>query len=357
MTAARQDPDITIVVCSVGTARLEDTVASVRDSANAAGIGYEIVVVWQVETTCPASGGDVRVIEAFPLGLSHARNRGLHAARAPIVAFVDDDELVDEGWARAAKAAFESTPRPVAAFGPVAPLDDRGLPYCHLEPGEPRVFHGAETPPWIVGTGGNMVFDRDALLESGGFDPLLGAGAEGQAGEETDVIVRLLKRGRRILWVPELGVYHPTKDESEHLAIRFPYAYGMGRALRKHRDLPHALRYLFSIRDARRSASLSGDERRRLESGQTLRGFLNGLLRRVDRRSPLRALDNAPFELREPVSSREWEPLAIDTSGPIRLSYRSNGTRLRVWIDPSDEEARELGEEAVRGRDSLWQLG
>lgn len=356
MEAARQDPDLSIVVCSLGAARLAETVASIRDSATAAGIAYEILAVWQVEQAAPELGDDVRVIEAFPLGLSHARNRGLAAARASIVAFVDDDELVDAGWAAAAVAAFRGAVRPAAAFGPVAPLDDRGLPYCHLEPGEPRVFHGAETPPWVVGTGGNMVYDRDELLATGGFDPLLGAGAEGQAGEETDVIVRVLKRGRRIVWVPELGVYHPTKDESEHLAIRFPYAYGMGRALRKHRDVPHALRYLFSIRDARRSAARAGDERRRLESGQTLRGFLAGWLRRVDRSSPLRALEHAPPELRDEVAAREWEPLHIDTTGPIRLAYRANGARLRVWIDPGEEHLSEVGDGAVRGRDSLWQL-
>ena len=192
--AVRQEPELSIVVCSLGGPGLEKTAESLHASAQASGRPYEIIAVWQTDAAPPELGDDVRVVEIFPVGLSHARNRGLAVARAPVVGFVDDDELVDPGWASAALAAFAAVPRPAAAFGPVAPLDNRGLPYCHLEPGEPRVFFGPATPPWIVGTGGNMAFDREELIAVGGFDPLLGAGAEGQAGEETDVIMRLLRQ-------------------------------------------------------------------------------------------------------------------------------------------------------------------
>jgi glycosyltransferase involved in cell wall biosynthesis len=356
--SSRGNPQLSVVVCSLGRARLEDAVRSVLDSAAQARVEIEIVVVWQSESPAPELAGCVRVLEVFPLGLAHARNRGLAATEAALVGFVDDDELVDPGWVAAALQAFAASPRPAAAFGPVAPLDDRGLPYCRLEPGSARAFDRPSTPPWVVGTGGNMVFDGTELRGAGGFDPLLGAGAEGRAGEETELIVRLLRRRRRIVWVPDLGVYHPTKYAEEHLAVRFPYAYGMGRALRKHRAAAHAVRYLRSIADAFVAARREHDERRGREVRATLRGFLAGLLRPVDRRSPLTALEHAPAALRAEVEAGGWQALPLRTESPPRLAYRRNGAVLEIWTQPSsaDAEAAARGARVVPGRDALWRF-
>jgi len=353
MTGTRPDTALSAVVCSLGTARLPETVDSLLAAARAAAREVEVIVVWQGEEAPPNLPPGVRVLDVFPVGLSHARNRGLAAARAPIVAFVDDDELVDVGWAAAALAAFERESRPAAAFGPVEPLDGRGLPYCHLEPGEPRTFTRRATPPWVVGTGGNMAFDRATLLELGGFDLRLGAGAEGRSAEETDVIVRLLRRGAAIAWIPKLGVYHPTKDEQEHLASRFPYGFGMGRVVRKHRALGLAARYLSMARDLHRLGRRTGDDRRRREAVGTVRGFLAGALTRVAWRPPLRAFDWAPVELRGRLAGGRWQPVSVATEPSVRLRYRRGREVLDVWVGPAGGAAPGT---AVAGRDSLWDI-
>lgn len=279
MTATRPDTVLSVVVCSLGTARLEETVDSIAVSADRAGAGVQVVVVWQGEGDPPSLPEQVTVLEVVPTGAANARNRGLAAATAPIVAFVDDDELVDPGWVGAVLAGF--TPGSVAAFGPVEPLDDRGIPYCHLEPGEARVFSGRYVSPWIVGTGGNMIFDRVGLVALGGFDVRLGPGAEGLSADDTDVIVRLLRSGAEIRWLPEAGVYHPTKDEREHLASRFPYGFGMGRVVRKHRALRTGARYFVSAIESYVAGWRTRDPRRRREALATLRGFLAGVLKPV----------------------------------------------------------------------------
>ena len=276
MTGTRRDPALSIVVCSLGTAQLEETVASVLASAERAGALVEVIAVWQASGPPPLLRAAAKVVATAPLGLSRARNRGLAAAAAPVVAFVDDDELVDGGWAGALLAALEPGGA-AAAFGPVEPLDDRGLPYCHLPPGAPRAFGGRVVPPWVVGTGGNMAFDRDVLRQLGGFDVRLGAGAEGRSAEESDMIVRLLRAGHRIVWVPEMGVYHPTKDEREQLASRFPYGFGMGRVVRKHRAPGIGARYLTAALQSYAAGWRSRDARRRREALATLRGFLAGV--------------------------------------------------------------------------------
>lgn len=277
MTATRRDTVLSVVVCSLGTARLAETVDSVLASAARAAAGVQVIVVWQGQGAPPVLPEQVTVLDVVPIGLSHARNRGLAAATAPVVAFVDDDELVDPGWVGVLLAELGSA---AAVFGPVQPLDDRGPPYCRLEPGVPRTFAGRSVPPWVVGTGGNMAFDRVTLLDVGGFDVRLGAGTEGCSAEESDVIVRLLRRGAEIRWLPELGVYHPTKDEHEHLASRFPYGFGMGRVVRKHRALGIGARYLVAAIQSYGVGVKTHDPRRRREALATLRGFLAGALRR-----------------------------------------------------------------------------
>lgn len=279
MTATRRDTVLSVVVCSLGTATLEETVESVVASADRAAAGVQVVVVWQGGGAPPSLPEQATVVHVAPAGLSHARNQGLAAATAPVVAFVDDDELVDPGWVGALLAGFG--PGSVAAFGPVEPLDDRGLPYCHLPPGEARVFSGRFVPPWTVGTGGNMAFDRATLVELGGFDVRLGTGAEGRSAEESDVIVRLLRSGAEIAWLPGLGVYHPSKDEQEHLASRFPYGFGMGRVVRKHRAVATGVRYLVAAIESYAEGWRTRDARRRHEALATLRGFLAGALKPV----------------------------------------------------------------------------
>lgn len=273
-----EEPRLSVVVCSIGAPSLGAAVSSIAGSVSRAGVPAEILVVWQGSGAAPEFDGRVEVLASAPTGLSRARNRGLSEARGEIVAFVDEDEEVDPGWAAGVVAAFEQQPAPDAVFGPVAPLDERGLPYCHYEGGEHRVFEGRSTPPWIVGTGGNMAFRREALAARGGFDLRFGLGGRARSAEESDVIIRFLRDGRRIAWSPEMPVYHPTKTEAEHLESRGPYGFGMGSVLRRHRAASHVVRYLVAIAHSFWTGMRTRDARRRREARATLRSFLAGLL-------------------------------------------------------------------------------
>jgi len=318
-----------------------------------------VVVVWQGEGAPPSLPVEVVVRDVFPIGLSHARNRGLAVAAAPVVAFIDDDELVGPEWVGAAISAFTLEPAPAAAFGPVEPLDDRGLPYCHLEPGEPRTFASMSVPPWVVGTGGNMAFERASLLELGGFDIRLGAGAEGRSAEESDVIVRLLRRGLRIGWVPQMGVYHPTKLEHEHLASRYPYGFGMGRVVRKHRALGAAARYLAAAAQSYGVGLRTKDARRRREAAATLRGFLAGVLKPLAWQSPPGALTRAPLDLQPRLEGGRWQPEPLRTDPSIRLRYRRGHELLEIWVGQDGDATVAAGSgdgTGVAARDSFWVL-
>ena len=151
------------------------------------------------------------------------------------------------GLGRGRAGRLRPAGRPDAVFGPVAPRDDRGLPYCTFEGGEHLLFRERGTPPWTVGTGGNMAFRRDVLEAAGGFDTRFGIGGPAQSAEELDAIMRLLRAGRTLAFSPELPAYHPTKTEQEHLASRWSYGFGMGALFRRHRSPLLAARYLLTI--------------------------------------------------------------------------------------------------------------
>ena len=56
---------------------------------------------------CEGIGFPARVVVEAKPGLNHARNRGLQEGTGDFLAFLDDDVLVDPGWARGMIHAFE----------------------------------------------------------------------------------------------------------------------------------------------------------------------------------------------------------------------------------------------------------
>jgi hypothetical protein len=333
-----RSPELSVVVCTLGEAALGDTVDSIAASARGAGSDVEIVVVWQGLKPPPQLGDDVHVLDVFPVGLSHARNRGLAVSRAPLVAFVDDDEVVDPGWVAGVLAAFAREQPPDAVFGPVAPLDDRGLPYCHYEGGEHRLFRDRSTPPWVVGTGGNMAYRRDVLEAAGGFDSRFGIGAPGKSAEESDLVVRLLGDGGILAFSPEMPVYHPTKNEDEHLASRYPYGFGMGSVMRRHRRPLLAARYFVTIGQGLGKSLRERDLRRRREVLATLRSFLAGMLSSVHPLSPAGALERLPGELLEALGGAAPEPLGASLGDRPHFRYAAGDDRLlHVYVSPAPE--------------------
>ena len=190
---------------------------------------------------------------ALAAGVSLARNVGLARATAPLVAFVDDDEIVDPGWVAAVVRGF-ADPSIAAAFGQVLPLDDAGEPFCEIRFDRPAVVRGHRRAPWDIGTGGNMAFRREVLLGLRGFDVRLGSGTPSRSGEDADIIARLLAGGAAIALRPDMVVLHPTKSSGELLASRRPYARGMGVLARRRRSPLLAAHFAFGrVLGARRS--------------------------------------------------------------------------------------------------------
>lgn len=349
------EPDLTVVICTLGKARIEAATESVAASARAAGRVVGMVVVWQGAEP-PPSIPETEVIDVFPLGLSYARNRGLAVAGGGLVGFVDDDEVVDESWVAAAVAELTGDDSPHGAFGPV--LADHSGEAHYFAPGNSRiVFTGTRASPWRVGTGGNMVFRREALTEVGGFDPRFGAGAPAGAAEETDLVLRLLGGGRSLVFTPELRVYHPVRSGPEELRARSKYAYGMGAALRRSPALSG--RYLYTIGQELGRAARSRNRTREREVLATSRGFLAGLVSPLRSRSPKDAEGRLPPALLARLDGETLKPLGAKIGEHPHLRYAAGDRVLHVHVDPAPglvESVRSDGAEHVLERDALWVL-
>ena len=159
-------------------------------------------------------------------GLSRARNAGLRAADAPVVAFTDDDCRPLPGWLDAVREPF-SDPAVGFVTGRVT-ADATGPGNSLLAAEEPARYDGPRDVAGI-GHGANMAFRRSALDAVGPFDERLGAGAALRSGEDADMLYRCLEGGWHGVYAPSAVVAHDQwRDLREMLRLRYGYGLGNG---------------------------------------------------------------------------------------------------------------------------------
>jgi glycosyltransferase involved in cell wall biosynthesis len=225
-------PALTLVVTTIGRpADLRRLLASVEASTAAASV--ELVVCDQSEDgSCAAvlaeSGTPVRwQVTTSGRGASVGRNAGLLIATAPLVGFPDDNcwfppdtlqRVIDALTADAGLAGLSGQQRTVDG----RPSMLRWLP----SPGPVTRDNFMRTS--IMST---MFFRRDVLDRVGPFDEGMGVGSAGWygAGEESDLLLRVLAEGGRVHYDPELVVLQDeTRDDADPAFVRKMLRYGCG---------------------------------------------------------------------------------------------------------------------------------
>ncbi|ANN68445.1 glycosyltransferase family 2 protein [Bordetella bronchialis] len=163
-----------------------------------------------VQKTMPVAGGPtVRYIPVHDTqGPAGARNAGWRAARAPLIAFTDDDTVPDPAWLAAGLAAFR--PDADALSGRIVmPL-----------PPDPTDYEKDASRLQDAEFATANVFVRRAVLEQvGGFDPRFRLAWR----EDSDLHFTLLEHGMRILRAPQAIVVHPVR----------PAAFGAGIGMQR----------------------------------------------------------------------------------------------------------------------------
>jgi GT2 family glycosyltransferase len=170
-------------------------------------------------------------VDESSVGLSSSRNAGIARTTAAAVAFTDDDCVPSAAWIATVERSFAAGAD--AVTGPMLPLgppEAGTFAVASRTSTIRREFRGRVVAPWDVGTGGNLAVTREWLARTEGYDTRLGAGSAGRAGEDVDLIHRLLKGGACIRYEPDAVVYHARQDAGRRRRTRFTYGWGIGAA-------------------------------------------------------------------------------------------------------------------------------
>jgi GT2 family glycosyltransferase len=221
-------PVVSVVVPTRGRAAyLEVTLDSLL--AQRAGIQYEIVVV-DDGGGVPQRPGVRYVVHPQRGGLNAARNAGIREARAPLIAFVDDDVLVPPDWLAALVEGAARHPEAEAFGGPIrARFEGRPPRGCGREdPPITTLDLGPADRDADFVWGANFAVRRSAVERIGPFDESIVR----PHGDEEDWLERLRAAGGRIVYLAAAGLEHRRTAEDARLRPLARAAYARGGAAR-----------------------------------------------------------------------------------------------------------------------------
>jgi glucosyl-dolichyl phosphate glucuronosyltransferase len=163
-----------------------------------------------------ASGPPVRYLFEARQGVSAARNTGLRAAAAPVVAFTDDDVVVPPDWLEALLARLETLPPEAAGVGgEVEPVWEVPPPEW-LDPGYFGYLSARVSPDptprylgekdWLIEC--NVAYRRERLVEAGGLPEGLDRVGETLLSGGQVVNLVLAHAGHPMFFDPAITVRH-----------------------------------------------------------------------------------------------------------------------------------------------------
>ncbi|PBC37870.1 glycosyltransferase [Rhodococcus sp. ACPA4] len=244
---------VTLIICTMNRPELlREVLNSLADLDYSS---YEVLVV----DNDPSSGltppvvaefEGIRLVGAPERGLSKARNIGLTAATHDIVAFTDDDVVIDRNWLRGIVGGFAVADdvQLVTGLVPTGEVSTAAQAYFDRRVSwsknlVQKTYRMAAPPPadplfpfevGNFGTGANFAVRRSAVLALGGFDEGLGVGSPCGGGEDIDMFVRILLSGGALVYEPAARVWHRHRIDNAGLDKQMAdYGLGLGAWITK----------------------------------------------------------------------------------------------------------------------------
>jgi len=214
---------------------LDRTLGSLQGLQIPDGVKVEVIVINNlctdktddvVNSWIPRSTLPLRMVHETNIGLNNARNRGVREGAHDLLAFLDDDVLVDATWLSGLLHTFDSTDAAMvggrvhlwweAVERPawmIPALEDQ---LSRLDMGD-QIKHITE--PHIVGA--NFALRRQAFIDVGEFRPDLDRkGKSLLSGGETYFIIKAMEKGHKLYYSPLAGLRHwvpPHRAKLPHL--------------------------------------------------------------------------------------------------------------------------------------------
>ena len=225
------------------------------------------------------AGAGASLVACRGRGIGLAANTGLRAATRDIVLVTHDDCTVTPSWVGVGHDRMAANPGAIVTGRVRAGGDPRAVPSTIDDP-LPRDYSGRLSVGALFAN--NMGLPSAAVISIGGFDERFLT-----AAEDNDLCYRWLRAGRRLLYEPELVVWHHdwrSEEELEKLYVRYARSQGMlyAKHLRR-RDLkvlPFLARDLYEgIRASAGGLLLRGRPRWADRRRGLVRGLPMGLVR------------------------------------------------------------------------------
>jgi len=239
---------ISVVVCTYNRSKmLRAALQSLSAMTVPPDVQWELIVVdnnsqdetadavAQFSTTSPV---EVRYVFEAQQGLSHARNRGIREAHGDVIAFTDDDVVVDKLWLFHISKTFQNF-KCMAVAGKVVPAWSGSKPHWFYEerpyPLGFAIVHfdlgGTARRITQSGFGANMAFRKEAFAKYGLFRTDLGRFKDVlMVGEETEFFGRLINGREVMAYTPDAVVHHPVEEARVRKAYFQSWYFNFGRS-------------------------------------------------------------------------------------------------------------------------------
>jgi glycosyltransferase involved in cell wall biosynthesis len=194
---------------------------------------------FDLKQLCRDINDEIRYIHEPGIGLTRARHTGIARARGDVIALIDDDVIIGDGWLNSALSIFAND-RIVLAGGPSSPLFASKPPKwldaffirVHTEGSmctwlsllDLHKKEGLIDPNFVWGL--NFIIRKEAVLELGGFHPdLVPVRFQAWQGDgETGLTRKFAARGGLAWYSEHLRVFHQVPES------RLTYKYMEKRA-------------------------------------------------------------------------------------------------------------------------------
>ena len=245
-------PLISVVIC---THERPDMLIGCLDSVSRLNYpNFEIVIVDNAPKTDATQNlvttkfqhlSNLRYVIEPNQGQCWARNTGALAAQGSIIAYTDDDVIVDANWLIGVLRGFAAGESVGAVNGLTIPAELETIEQVWFEHSggfnkgyDRAIFDMQRNKPsrpfyplsaGIFGTGANLSIKKSALEKVGYFDPALGAGTITTCGDDLAMYVQLLYAGYQLVYEPTACIQHIHRRDFPSLQDQI-HNYGVGFA-------------------------------------------------------------------------------------------------------------------------------
>jgi len=248
--------EISVIICTYNRCEsLKSVLYNLIEQEGISNINYEVLIIDNNSTDNTKAiseefskkyPGLFRYFFEGKQGKTFALNKGIREAKGDVLAFTDDDVIIDKGWIASIIKAFDENKNCNAFGGRVNAILPNNLkipkwivkegPYKNI--GGPLVEHnnGESIKSYhkkgmYAPTGANMFFHKIIFEKYGYFKEFLNERVKNiPMAEDTEYCFRLLRNKEEILYIPDAIVYHPVYIERLSKKYFRNYSFRIGRA-------------------------------------------------------------------------------------------------------------------------------